>query len=747
MDPHDAPPLPAPDMARRQAAVVSIDVTDKITKAASALSPGQIVKDGFFTLFESVGALEIMDPKMDSACSDPHGEHQEVYDVRQELLPDEVLGIMDQLLCYEMAWHLGYPLSQTLFTSVYVEEILMPTPKTIEDADFIRKSPPGYLRPPLLQILRAYCIGVLKTCGQVVQRVQTESYYEEEDFVSNTYHRTLLDNVETDAVVACMLDARKLTEGLRGSLPDDVVEALEARLQLRSSFLEATIVSQDATDAAGIKAAWAGANSALLRLNATLGVATTSVPASFDARIQQKLASTMPPRPIVNLSREEALGHLERLFQDNLKAVEVVDYSDPESLLTFVAMMQSKKPQPLVYTRCLLQGIIFNDMVILTNKSMRQVMDDDFSMVSMSYSTLIDRANDEIEAPHDPRFLIAQHMEQFRQRTAPVYFEVLRVLCLNRCRVRRTLVHLIREWDGLHGDAEQLDQVLRELTQEEPTVISVSGNPPTPMDALPLSSWACLHKLRLMSWLIQLGFELDVYQKDELAGMYWYLNYLSKQRFQLLERTKGFVDAHARRSAAATAAGARDPRTLDVDRRVSTSLSFLSFSLLDAAVVWDLTDALTALYTALRRLKLVTPPPRPYSTDALRYELRTRPFATVGIPEPVPFDVFEEGVAQRGVETLELLAAAANAAATARRSLESMVKLEKDYTFSGLAYDAWLDRTKGTLRACIALGLAITTLRKMVEVAGEGEVKGKVEIPDSEKSYHPWWIVPRVIPG
>lgn len=54
----------------------------------------------------------------------------------------------------------------------------MPAPQSIDEADFIKEPPPGYLRPPLLVILRAYCIGVLKTCGYVIQRVKTESYYE-----------------------------------------------------------------------------------------------------------------------------------------------------------------------------------------------------------------------------------------------------------------------------------------------------------------------------------------------------------------------------------------------------------------------------------------------------------------------------------------------------------------------------------------------------------------------------------------
>ena len=38
----------------------------------------------------------------------------------------------------------------------------------------------------------------------------------------------------------------------------------------------------------------------------------------------------------------------------------------------------------------------------------------------------------------------------------------------------------------------------------------------------PLSSWARCHKVRQMEWLIQMGFELDIYQVDEMAGMYWW---------------------------------------------------------------------------------------------------------------------------------------------------------------------------------------------------------------------------------
>lgn len=61
---------------------------------------------------------------------------------------------------------------------------------------------------------------------------------------------------------------------------------------------------------------------------------------------------------------------------------------------------------------------------------------------------------------------------------------------------------------------------MREFTGEEP--IREDENSAEELWSFPLSSWAYYHKLRQMEWIIQLGFELDIYQADELAGMYWY---------------------------------------------------------------------------------------------------------------------------------------------------------------------------------------------------------------------------------
>ena len=50
------------------------------------------------------------------------------------------------------------------------------------------------------------------------------------------------------------------------------------------------------------------------------------VPDSWSLKIQRKLASTLPPRPMVNVSPEDALAHLTRLCEDAIDIKEIVDY-------------------------------------------------------------------------------------------------------------------------------------------------------------------------------------------------------------------------------------------------------------------------------------------------------------------------------------------------------------------------------------------------------------------------------------
>lgn len=77
----------------------------------------------------------------------------------------------------QMAWHMGHPLAQTIFTSLYIDRILSPCPLNVSQT-FFDRSESCADEPMTLQILRAYCLGLIKTCCYVNDRVKSEHTYE-----------------------------------------------------------------------------------------------------------------------------------------------------------------------------------------------------------------------------------------------------------------------------------------------------------------------------------------------------------------------------------------------------------------------------------------------------------------------------------------------------------------------------------------------------------------------------------------
>ncbi|TVY38701.1 N-alpha-acetyltransferase, NatC auxiliary subunit [Lachnellula subtilissima] len=733
---YNSEPPPAPKL--KSAGIVSLEITEQFINAAKQLALGELVKDPHFTLFESVGALEIMDPKMDSGYLQAGETMEDDYDFTQLLLPEEIIGIIDQLLSHEMAWHMGHPLAQTIFTSLYIDRILDPCPTSLEQTYF-DKSESCDDEPLMHQVLRAYCLGLLKTCGYVNQRVKSEHYYEEEDFVTHTFHRSLLENIDHELIIELLEETiERLADS--NEISQEAKDALDFRLGFRASFLEIVEAADSRTSLEQVKTMWTDFQLLLPGLKSTTKLGKP-VPTSFSAKIQRKLASTVPPRPIVQVSQEAAFDQLERLCQDGAVAVEVLKYYDSHSLMTFVSLFQARKPQPSVYIRTLLQHYIFGDMIMLGNMSIRQVLDDDLSTTVLPASQLLDRANDEVEFPNDPRFKMAERMELFRSRAAGSFLDILRTICQNRCRIRRTLCHTIADWDILQLDAEELDMQLRKFTKETPVRDREISD--EPIYSFSLSSWAYFYKLRQMEWIVQMGFELEVYQPDELATMYYYLQYLAKTRSRHLERIKGFNyrGFNAIRNKKTAGDATRDEYT--------KALTFVNFSTMEAAATYGLADSLSCLFTVLERLSLIKPPPRPYSSDQMRYELRLKPFLLIGLPELIPFTDLTNAVSQPSESTLSLLKYAAEAAMAAKRGFEVLSKLSAKEAFCQGSHESWIKNVKDCLKACIFTGISIATVKKAVEGMeknGSKELKIRVEIPTTGKGYHDWWIVPKIIP-
>lgn len=112
----------------------------------------------------------------------------------------------------------------------------------------------------------------------------------------------------------------------------DINEALMHRLRFRGEFLQAVATADSRDRLEEVRAQWTELLSCLQYFNfsTNLGKAT---PSAFSVKLQRKLASTVPPRPIVQISKEAAFDHLEQLCRDGLAVVKVLDFRDSQSTM------------------------------------------------------------------------------------------------------------------------------------------------------------------------------------------------------------------------------------------------------------------------------------------------------------------------------------------------------------------------------------------------------------------------------
>lgn len=78
----------------------------------------------------------------------------------------------------QMAWHMGHPLSQSLFSSFYIDKLLWPEPNSPEEVRFDREGKIRHENPMVHIVLRAYCIALIKTCAFVYHAICAQHFYE-----------------------------------------------------------------------------------------------------------------------------------------------------------------------------------------------------------------------------------------------------------------------------------------------------------------------------------------------------------------------------------------------------------------------------------------------------------------------------------------------------------------------------------------------------------------------------------------
>ena len=142
----------------------STEVTIELRAAAAALKPGEMLSTRL-SLYDAMQAIEIGDPRVDTGVITRDVVLQPPFDPSRVLLPDEVCAVMDQLLRAEATWHAGHPLSQTLYTCLYLSQ-----PDAFHRFEAANTTSAAVSDPSsqlTLLVLRAYVVATAKCCEVV----------------------------------------------------------------------------------------------------------------------------------------------------------------------------------------------------------------------------------------------------------------------------------------------------------------------------------------------------------------------------------------------------------------------------------------------------------------------------------------------------------------------------------------------------------------------------------------------------
>ncbi|KAK0553699.1 N-alpha-acetyltransferase, non-catalitic subunit [Tilletia horrida] len=300
------------------------DVTAIFDSACEGLQLGQMVHLQGFTMMDSMGAIQIMDRRMDSGMAPSEKDTPEndrllpneiaqaqPFNVDLDLSIQETCWIIDRLLACETCWHSGSALAQTIQTCLYVHNV-----------DFLYSGHgdgDGGLPETLAStVLRAYAVAVLKCCGMAWNVLSKNGLLDGEDWTGDKAGCSLLEDLDPEHVLSLLEDTINSLRRKDGcfalitrlqfrkhllismAIIDDANLQDLSELQMHAHFLKSSIMAlipDPAADTELPPSSQAQTETAFMKLG-RVDAPTLRVKTAFDPNFSRNVTSTVPLRPI-----------------------------------------------------------------------------------------------------------------------------------------------------------------------------------------------------------------------------------------------------------------------------------------------------------------------------------------------------------------------------------------------------------------------------------------------------------------
>ncbi|KAI9986398.1 hypothetical protein PInf_025338 [Phytophthora infestans] len=514
------------------------DVTQLMSAAAKELKVGQLVHEDDFNLFDSMSALELMDPKMDSGML-VNGVPPQSISARLESgsvplefsSPRDVLATLDELFCCEAGWLNGLPLAQSLLTSVYMHrdplnalcaQLVSPLESLVAvDADVrqvLKENVGNSAKDSLLLVVCSMILATLKTADLVRDAALRADIYEEEDFSPGNG-----------------FDA--------GVLAPVSVETIDVLLQVTLERLEVLLTQHKASSskksskkkhgkkggapATGNCESFSGCGYELLYPNARVGAMLCE---AFirRVRIRRELLRTY-----AGLGLAEGALDLQEAREGFHRAYELVQGMSTERLELDPECFSGKSFgfDPSI-SRLLLSGSPPRDVKV---PSFDEALEQTKKVLE---EMVVGCSPPDWRCMEDLRIFLVKFSRQQPTIVARSY-----VLLFLYADGKIYAKYNFMDWLSASMVMNGVPSVLLS-TQEGVLYSSRCIETVIPKAAYPryFTAWSLEESVQLMLQYVVLGLELELYAPSEFGTTYWYLDYLEGSRLQNLNVTWTFVE-------------------------------------------------------------------------------------------------------------------------------------------------------------------------------------------------------------
>ncbi|KAI5451905.1 N-alpha-acetyltransferase, non-catalitic subunit [Naganishia albida] len=298
------------------------DITHPFLQSCANLPPGKLVKAPNLHMLDAMNALTILDPRMDTGIRTGVGAASPLSSCASA---DEVLAVIDRLVQNETAWHAGWPVVPTLFTSRHL----------LSNSSHPTNPPPARAGAgPLDEILMAYVRTYESCLAYTWHELARGALFEGEDWQGDLAGREeweVPELREGEGEGEGLRDALHVLDGL--AVDPELKHQLQLRLAIRQSFLFllATTIS-GGTPSPGIPPPPPPPLPHPLSFP-TDGPGPGLAERFFDRAIPRRFRQSMPVPEVVPLpTPAEAYAELGRTFRGLCWACEVRDWTQRPAL-------------------------------------------------------------------------------------------------------------------------------------------------------------------------------------------------------------------------------------------------------------------------------------------------------------------------------------------------------------------------------------------------------------------------------